>query len=186
VSYVLGLVSGLVISVVAGLLGIRGQQLSQIRDRQIAGADDFAGVASDVLVSLGARMEAIGQPQGREEEWLRQFREAATEAREATHETTRRLARIELLYGRETEASKAAITTVVHLLRMTEELRKDNGDVSVVEAEHEAASKSLGGFATRAHKIFTRPAWHSWLGAGSGAAPASASANSDGGTPSAT
>src|SRR5262245_38530866 len=105
---VIGLVSGVIGVAVAGLLQIRGRRLEQLRERQIEAADEFAKAAAEVFLTLTARMESLGDPAGREREWLEGFQRAAMDARALMHETTRRLPRLELLFGVESATAGSA------------------------------------------------------------------------------
>jgi hypothetical protein len=150
---------------VAGALQLRGSRLDQLRERQIAAADDFGKAAGEVFVTLTVRMELLGDPAGREQEWLEQFQQAASDVRAQMHETTRRLPRLELLFGVESATAGAAAKITEGLFRMTA-LMQQGADQGEVDENYKSAADAFGRFNDSAHRAVTVPAWRQRLGLG--------------------
>jgi hypothetical protein len=158
-SILIGLLGGVIGAGLAGLLQLRGARLEQLRERQIIAADEFASAATEVLVLLTTRAEALGPSAGRETEWLADLNEIAAEIRVLAHEVTRRLPRLELLFGVGRPAAGAAMETAGALLRLTAELQKADTNVDRFVEHHEAAVTAFGRFNKAAHQEMTVPAW---------------------------
>jgi hypothetical protein len=159
-----GFLSGVLGVVAAGLLQIRGSRLEQLRDRQIAAADEFGQVAAEVFVTLTARMETLGDPSGREQEWLVRFQEASNEVRKQMHETTRRLPRLEILFGVDSPTAGSAGKVVEGLYRMTAQLKAGAGTLEEVTTNYRSAADAFGRFNKAAHGAVSLPAWRQWVG----------------------
>jgi hypothetical protein len=161
---VVGLVSGVIGVALAGLLQIRGRRLEQLRERQIAAADDFGKAAAEVFVTLTARMESLGDPAGREHEWLEEFRQAALAVRAHMHETTRRVPRLELLFGVGSATTAAAAQVTAELYQMSAQLQEGRAPLGEVTAKYNSAADAFGRFNKSAHQVVTLPSWRHWVG----------------------
>jgi hypothetical protein len=155
----IALVAGLVGGVGAKLLELRGHRIANLRERQLDAADDFASAATAVLIRLGANMEGLGTPVDGGAEWLESFRKAVGETRQGVHDVTGRLARVELLFGREQLQSSTAVQVVEALHRMSAEIAKPQSDVAVVAAAFQSSADALGTFTDAVHEALTTPVW---------------------------
>jgi hypothetical protein len=150
---------GFVGGVGAKLLELRGHRLAHLRERQLDAADDFASAATAVFIRLGADMEALGSPAGREVEWLAALRAAVDEARQSVHDVTARSPRVELLFGRGKAPSSAAVQAVENIHRMSAELTRAETDVETVTTAFESGADALGDFTDAVHGALTTPMW---------------------------
>src|SRR5206468_2406023 len=99
----------------------RAGRVRELNERQVGASDDFMAAATEVFVSLTASMESLGQPEPEQAQtWLGGMANAVDAAQANVHEVTRRLPRVELLFGSESPAAAAAAKTLRHLLKMTD------------------------------------------------------------------
>jgi hypothetical protein len=146
--------------IAGGLLQMRRGRIEQLRERQLVAADDFASAGTIVFLTVSLKMEALGQPDlANPKPWLDGFSAAVTETRDALHELTARMPRLELLFGVGSSTASKAGQLISHLHRMTLELKKPVRDASSVVEEFEAAADAFGEFNRSAHQAMTLPGW---------------------------
>jgi hypothetical protein len=149
--------------IAGGLLQMRRGRIEQLRERQLVAADEFASAGTTVFLTLSLKMEALGQPDlANPKPWLDGFAAAVEETRDALHELTARLPRLELLFGVGSGTPSKGAELISHLHRMTLELKKPARNATPVVKEFEAAADAFGDFNRRANQAMTLPGWRQW------------------------
>ncbi len=155
-----GFAGGSLGAIVGALLQLRNSRLEQLRQQQLTATSEFAAVAVDVFVTLGANMETIGSPDARDpHEWLAAIKTVEEEALARTHDLTRLGPRLELLFGKASTVSISGLRLLGALIEMTREVRKDPPDVALVTNQYVRAADALTAFNSAAHLSITMPLW---------------------------
>jgi hypothetical protein len=148
---VVPLLTAILGAIIAGFLRSRGDRLALLRDRRLAAADDFLATASEVFIGLSQSIEAaprvrVPEDLGNEallQAWADKMKGSIEGARANAHAVTRHATRIELLFGRGSPTSGAAMNLVRVLMQLTETLRAERTDMARFEEHYEAAVVAL-------------------------------------------
>ena len=161
---ILAILTALLGAVAGGFLRERGDREALLRDRRLAAADDFLAAALEVFIRLTSEMERNAFP-GLEDSdeadaWFERMDAIRAEARDQAHNATRRAARLELLFGRESPTASAAMQLLVDLLQMTEVVKSRDPDATVrFEEVFDSANGAMARFTTLAYAAITAPRW---------------------------
>jgi hypothetical protein len=148
---IVGLVGGVVGALIPTLLRIRADREEQVRDRMIAAADEL--VTGFVQTYMPIRRFINAHNEGNAEAAANELKEM----RRLTDEVVARLARVELLFGRGTDAGSEASKMVAQLSAgLLEAEDYPNTDMVTVRSAFSEAADHQGKFVHHAYRAVTK------------------------------